>query len=115
MGNPGTNFMRICFFSNFFLPRIGGVERATHTLAEGWSRMGHEVHVVTDTPVGDHPDHLLPYKVIRPPLQDPSAQLKWPPLFWSRQSQADEGRILTKLQVADRTAAAERARNAGLR
>jgi len=61
--------MKICLFSNFFLPGIGGVERASHNLADGWRELGHEVIVVTARPAGDFDDSALGFPVARPPLQ----------------------------------------------
>jgi glycosyltransferase involved in cell wall biosynthesis len=60
--------MRICLFSNFFFPRVGGIEQSSHNLAQGLTQLGHEVVVVTATPRGEHPDAAAPYPIVRPPL-----------------------------------------------
>src|SRR4051794_19666618 len=60
--------MRICLFSNFFLPGVGGVERASQNLADGWRELGHEVMVVTACPAGAFDDSTLGFPVARPPL-----------------------------------------------
>lgn len=60
--------MKICLFSNFFLPGVGGVERASHNLADGWRELGHDVIVVTARPAGDFDDSKLNFPVARPPL-----------------------------------------------
>jgi len=60
--------MKICLFSNFFLPGVGGVERTSHNLADGWRALGHEVIVVTARPAGDFDDSALNFPVARPPL-----------------------------------------------
>src|SRR3954469_24003092 len=61
--------MRICLYSNFFLPQIGGTEIASRTLAEGWTAMGHQVTVVTATPAGTSDDARFPFPVVRNPTR----------------------------------------------
>jgi glycosyltransferase involved in cell wall biosynthesis len=60
--------MNICIYSNFFLPRIGGVERATVSLADGWRALGHDVVVITSTPAEGFDDRQFNFRVVRPPL-----------------------------------------------
>src|SRR5438128_2737314 len=62
--------MRICLYSNFFLPQIGGTEIASRTLAEGWAAMGHVVTVVTNTPAGAFDDGCFPFPVVRDPTRE---------------------------------------------
>ena len=66
--------MQLLIYSHFFLPSIGGVETVVLALASGLSerRSGNEsaifaVTLVTQTPAGDYPDELLPFRIIRQP------------------------------------------------
>ena len=56
--------MRILLCSNWFAPSVGGVETISRILAEEFTRAGHAVTVVTNTP-GAQMD--LPYAVLRQP------------------------------------------------
>ncbi len=49
--------LRVALVSDWFLPRVGGVEVSIHELASGLSRRGHEVFVVThpNSASGDRP------------------------------------------------------------
>lgn len=44
---------KILISSHFFAPSVGGIEQVGGVLAEEWTRLGHEVRVVTTTPAGD--------------------------------------------------------------
>ena len=49
--------MRIAHVSDFYLPRLGGIEMHVADLAERQRRQGHDVHVITSTP--GPPDRAL--------------------------------------------------------
>ena len=55
--------MKIVIYCSSFAPAIGGMEKLNETLAAEFTAMGHEVHVITETP-GSLP---LPYPVTRGP------------------------------------------------
>lgn len=57
--------MRILVYSPAFAPSVGGLESVVAMLAEGFTRAGHEVTVVTTTPASE-PDES-PYRVVRRP------------------------------------------------
>ncbi|WP_397384138.1 glycosyltransferase family 4 protein [Prosthecobacter sp.] len=57
--------LKLVFFSPFFFPRIGGLETVVQVLATEWTRMGHAVTVITDTP-NPAPDSFS-FKVLRRP------------------------------------------------
>ena len=57
--------MRILIYAYAFLPHLGGIETSTDALARGFSRLGHEVRVVTLTPNAAPDD--FPFKVYRRP------------------------------------------------
>jgi glycogen(starch) synthase len=57
--------MRILIYAFAFLPHLGGIETSTDALARGFTRLGHEVRVVTLTP-NPAPDDF-PFKVYRRP------------------------------------------------
>jgi glycosyltransferase involved in cell wall biosynthesis len=66
--------MKILVYSPAFLPNVGGLELNTAHLAEGISRAGHEVVVVTTT-AGGKDEEALPYRVVRRP--SPRELLRW--------------------------------------
>ena len=57
--------MRILIYAYAFLPHLGGIETSADALARGFTRLGHEVRVVTLTanPAGDD----FPFQVYRRP------------------------------------------------
>jgi glycogen synthase len=57
--------MRILLWSFSFYPNIGGLEAASHMLAEEFVGAGHEVTVITDTPANE-PDNFS-FKLVRSP------------------------------------------------
>jgi glycogen synthase len=72
--------MRILIYSHYFAPSIGGVETIVSALATGLSERrtangspSFAIKVVTQTPVGDFQDQLLPFQVVRQPT---SSQLR---------------------------------------
>jgi len=58
--------MRILLASHFFHPSIGGTEEVGQILADQFTQMGHEVKVITTTPLGTDNSHF-PFEVIRQP------------------------------------------------
>ncbi len=46
--------MRIAHVTDFYLPRVGGIEQQVQHLARRQVAAGHDVHVVTSTPGDDH-------------------------------------------------------------
>ncbi len=65
--------MRILIVSRAFLPLLGGIETTTDALAREFSRRGHEVAVLTETPSAGI--DALPYVVDRQPTVD--RLLRW--------------------------------------
>lgn len=57
--------MKIVFFSRTFSPSIGGLERIAEILAYEFSRCGHDVVVVTDTPSGELTSSKPIFSIIR--------------------------------------------------
>ena len=57
--------MRILIYAFAFLPHLGGIETSTDALARGFTRLGHEVRVVTLTPNPATDD--FPFRVYRSP------------------------------------------------
>ena len=57
--------MRILIYAFAFLPHLGGIETSTDALARGFTRLGHEVRVVTLTPNPATDD--FPFQVYRRP------------------------------------------------
>ncbi|MBO2453200.1 glycosyltransferase family 4 protein [Actinomadura barringtoniae] len=45
--------MRIAHVTDFYLPRLGGIEVHVHDLAERQSAAGHDVEIITSSPLGD--------------------------------------------------------------
>jgi glycosyltransferase involved in cell wall biosynthesis len=70
--------LKILLGSHHFFPSVGGIETVTDLLAREFVALGHEVHVVTQTPG----EADLPFSVMRQP--SPSAllaELKWCDVF----------------------------------
>jgi glycogen synthase len=61
--------MRILFSSHAFAPSIGGLETVSRNLAEEFSRQGHEVRLITQTPAAgqDPRPEALPFPIWRRP------------------------------------------------
>lgn len=57
--------MRILLYSRAYLPRLGGLEQATHVLATALARQGVQVTVATDVQAPGDADQGLPFEVIR--------------------------------------------------
>ncbi len=60
--------LRICLLSYQFLPRVGGLEQVSMTLAAAWVAAGHAVTVVTATPAPTGEagyDRRFPFPVVR--------------------------------------------------
>jgi glycogen synthase len=57
--------MRILIYAFAFLPHLGGIETSTDALARGFTRLGHDVRVVTLTPNPGADD--FPFQVYRRP------------------------------------------------
>jgi glycogen(starch) synthase len=66
--------MKLLIYSHFFAPSIGGVETIVLSLASGLATLdrrdggtGFDITVITQTPVSNFDDNLLPFRVIRQP------------------------------------------------
>lgn len=59
--------MKVLFYSHYFRPSVGGVERVVESLAQGFAERGHQVTVATATPATGADDAGLPYRVVRQP------------------------------------------------
>ena len=59
--------MRICLYSGVYLPQLGGIENASHSLARAWTGLGQAVDLVTDTPAPASFDAGCPFAVHRQP------------------------------------------------
>ncbi len=59
--------MQICLYSSVFFPSVGGIEQVSSTLASYWTKQGHNVTVVTDTPATDDHDTACSFSLIRCP------------------------------------------------
>ena len=71
--------MKILISSHAFSPDIGGIETVSGLLAEEFSRLGHEVVVVTQS-LGDT---RFPFRVLRRPTPRALIRLiKWCDVFW---------------------------------
>lgn len=62
--------MRICHFTNTFLPHVGGVARSVQTLLEDLRRGGHRVLVVAP----EFPDGTAPHRIERSVVRVPALQ-----------------------------------------
>lgn len=92
--------MRILFLSHNFYPDIGGIEVNSDILAQAFSEVGHEVHLLTWSK--DPTNKKFPYPVIRNPSKrklfmehswaelifenNPSLRLAWPNIFFRKPS-----------------------------
>ncbi|HEV7209337.1 MAG TPA: glycosyltransferase family 4 protein [Mycobacteriales bacterium] len=81
--------MKIAHVTDFYLPRLGGIEVHVHDLAARQRAAGHEVHVLTASPgeLGDaEPDALSPAQVLRVTegLRRPAALHPVAPLLGAR-------------------------------
>lgn len=73
--------MKILFSSHFFHPSVGGIEQVGLTLADEFTKAGHEVRVVTSTPEKSEMD--FPFEVIRRPAPWKLAGLvRWCDVFF---------------------------------
>ena len=73
--------MKILIASHAFFPMTGGIETMTALLAEDFTRQGHSVRVVTQTP-SNAPDKF-PYAVFRQPKRrDLLALVKWSDIYF---------------------------------
>lgn len=59
--------MKILFFSAFFYPKVGGLERIALSLAEDLSQKGHEVRLVTLTALNNQLEIKTGFEIIRNP------------------------------------------------
>jgi glycosyltransferase involved in cell wall biosynthesis len=91
--------LHILFCSVPFRPSVGGIETVSELLAEAFTRAGHTVVLVTDTPSDGQPDPE-PYRIVRRPNawalagqvraadvvfhNNISLRLAWPLLLWPR-------------------------------
>jgi glycosyltransferase involved in cell wall biosynthesis len=76
----GDTNLKILLGSHFFTPSVGGVETVSRLLAEHWSRLGHEVIVITTTLASSDE---FPYSVIRRPTAIRLLKLiKWADVFF---------------------------------
>ena len=70
--------MKILLGSHHFAPSIGGIETASELLAREFVKLGHEVHVITQTADGDD----FPFRVIRRPgARELLRQVSWCDVF----------------------------------
>lgn len=70
--------MKILIGSHYFFPSTGGIEVVTHLLAREFTRRGHEVIVVTQTPG----DGEFPFRVLRQPsATELLAAIRWCDVF----------------------------------
>lgn len=56
---------KIVFLTHKFCPDIGGIETVSELLANAFTELGHEVHILTQTEIEDNKS--FPYKIIRKP------------------------------------------------
>src|ERR1041385_2476668 len=59
--------MKILFSSHTFLPNVGGIESVSAILAERFAKAGHEVEVITETPVEGNIEFQTRYRITRRP------------------------------------------------
>ncbi|MEC4805025.1 MAG: glycosyltransferase family 4 protein [Jaaginema sp. PMC 1079.18] len=59
--------MKILIYSPLFYPSIGGTETVTEILAEGFTKVGHEVKVICQTTVTPEAEKVFPFGIIRQP------------------------------------------------
>jgi len=63
----GREKNRILFCSRLFYPSIGGAETNAEILANEFHKMGYEVIVITETPLGTKLEKTFPFQVVREP------------------------------------------------
>jgi glycogen synthase len=69
--------LKLLISSHFFAPSIGGIEQVSGILADEFSRLGHEVRVLTTTPATTEP-HGQPFQIFRQPsVRTVFRQLRW--------------------------------------
>lgn len=59
--------MNILITSYFFKPHIGGIETITENLAKEFVRFGHNVIIITTTPLDNTIEYDFPFKILRNP------------------------------------------------
>src|ERR1700730_14818285 len=73
--------MKILFSSYAFQPSVGGIESVSKVLAENFSAVGHDVHLITETP-GEEITGAN-YRVIRKPsLANLIRLIRWSDLLF---------------------------------
>ncbi|HYG76100.1 MAG TPA: glycosyltransferase family 4 protein [Planctomycetota bacterium] len=73
--------MKILFATHAFFPSVGGIETNARVLAGEFTRLGHDVRLVTQTPGAKADD--FPYPVIRQPAaKQLIEQMKWCDAFY---------------------------------
>jgi glycosyltransferase involved in cell wall biosynthesis len=73
--------MKILLSSHAFYPNLGGLESVSEVLAAEWTRRGHEVRVVTQTPGADKPEWK--FEVVRQPCAGQLVGLvRWSDVFF---------------------------------
>ncbi|RZS87158.1 glycosyltransferase involved in cell wall biosynthesis [Motilibacter rhizosphaerae] len=65
--------MRIAHVTDMYLPRLGGIEMHVSDLARRQLEQGHDVEVLTSTPVGDQPEGPVPVRRLVEGLRPSSA------------------------------------------
>ncbi len=61
------NQMKICMFTNTYLPHVGGVSRSVHTFFRDLQRKGHQVLIVAPTFAGDDAENKDNDMILRVP------------------------------------------------
>ncbi len=77
--------MKILISSHFYYPQVGGIEMVGRLLAEEFAAAGHEVKIVTQTPLppGSGDDRLFPFEILRRPGPGALfAAVKWCDVFF---------------------------------
>lgn len=72
--------MKILFYSLSYYPKTGGLETVAQILAQGLSKKGHEVYIITATDLNEHQELEAGYTILRKP-----SALE----FWSVYSKCD--------------------------
>lgn len=76
--------MRIAHVTDFYLPRLGGIEMHVSDLAARQAAAGHDVTVVTASPSQGTHDAGIPVQRVTDPLRHPRALHPWAPFVASR-------------------------------
>ncbi len=75
--------LRIVFYSYAFYPLVGGIESVSMVLATEFTRLGHEVRVITTTPAAVELDTDLPFLVLRNPSRKKlGATIRWSDVYF---------------------------------